>query len=68
MTKSFKVEVQADGTGTWAGNGVRFETFEQAESYARDLAWRWTSVREWRVVASPDLVNRTAAGGDEVLA
>lgn len=53
---SFKVEVIADGSGQWCGNALRFETREQAERYARDLSSRWTAVREWRVVESPDPV------------
>jgi hypothetical protein len=47
---SWKVEVQADSTGTWAGNGLRYATEAEARAYAIDLAGRWTSVREWRVV------------------
>ena len=46
----FKVEVQADTTGTWAGNGKQFDTVEKATTYALDLQMRWTSVREWRIV------------------
>ena len=49
MTK-YIVEVQADNTGTWAGNGRQFDTVEKASTYAIDLSMRWTSVREWRVV------------------
>ena len=48
--KPYKVEVQADNTGTWAGNALRFVTEGEAEAYALDLAIRWTSVRDWRVV------------------
>lgn len=46
----FKIEVQADNTGTWAGNELRFETEWEAREYVVDLAARWTAVREWRVV------------------
>jgi hypothetical protein len=46
----FKVEVIADNSGKWCGNGLTFETREAAEKYARDLFSRWTAVREWRVV------------------
>lgn len=46
----FKVEVQADRSGTWAGNGLTFTTKHEAEEYARDLMDRWTAVRDWRVV------------------
>ena len=45
----YKVEVIADNSGEWVGNGLRFSTRDEAETYARDLAWRWTLVREWRV-------------------
>jgi hypothetical protein len=49
---SFKVEVIADSSGIWVGNGLRFDTREDAELYARDLEMRWTSVRKWRVIES----------------
>ena len=58
---TYKVEVQADSTGTWAGNGLdrgalrlsvrlAFDTVEDAEQYARDLTGRWMAVRYWYVV------------------
>jgi hypothetical protein len=56
MTSSWKAEVQADRSGTWAGNTLRFATEEQARMYAVDLAWRWTAVREWRVVTADEPV------------
>ena len=46
----YVVEVQADNTGTWAGNGKKFATEDEAKDYALDLSRRWTSVKEWRVV------------------
>lgn len=57
---SYKVEVQADSTGTWASNGLRFATYQQAASYASDLAFRWTAVRAYRVVESGDAVTEGA--------
>jgi len=48
--RPYRVDVQADSTGTWVGNGVTFATVTEAAAYARDLYYRWTSVREWRVV------------------
>lgn len=57
MPQSFKAEVIADNSGTWAGNGLRFATAEEAERYAIDLSHRWTLVREHRVVSSDDPVN-----------
>lgn len=49
---SYKVEV-TDGSG-YASNGLRFNTQAGAEAYAVDLACRWTSVKDWRVVESAD--------------
>jgi hypothetical protein len=46
----FKVEVIADSSGRWSGNERVFATREAQETYAVDLACRWTLVREWRVV------------------
>lgn len=46
----YKVEVKADNSGTWAGNGLVFDTVEEAEVYAVDLYSRWTAVREMRVL------------------
>jgi len=54
---SFKAEVIADGSGKFCGNGLRFATEHEAGHYVGDLAMRWTSVRETRVVASEDDVN-----------
>ena len=51
---SWKPEVIADNSGKWAGNAVRTETREEAEAYVLDLATRWTSVRETRVVECQD--------------
>jgi hypothetical protein len=53
---SYKAEVIADNSGKWCGNGLRFATHKEAEDYARDLSYRWTLVREWRVVESEDAV------------
>ena len=54
MDKPYKVEVIADGSGTWCGNALRFATTEEAEAYAKDLETRWTLVRDWRVVDTRD--------------
>jgi hypothetical protein len=60
----FRVEVQADNTGTWAGNGLTFPTVEEAKKYAKDLFCRWTAVREWRILR----ISTAAEGGmDEVV-
>ena len=54
---SYKVEVIADSSGKWCGNGLRLETREQAEIYGHDIYWRWQEVRAVRVVESEDAVN-----------
>jgi hypothetical protein len=54
---SWKAEVIADGSGNWAGNAVRFATKEEAIPYAIDLRFRWTAVRDFRVVECDDPVN-----------
>jgi hypothetical protein len=56
--RSYAAEVVADDSGEWVGNGVRWPLTEAgrkaAESYVSNLAWRWTLVRDTRVVESPD--------------
>jgi hypothetical protein len=59
MSKSFKAEVIADSSGQWVSNQLRFATKKQAEDYAADLAYRWTAVRETRVVECDDPVTET---------
>jgi hypothetical protein len=54
---SFAAEVVTDSSGKFAGNGLRFETKEEAEEYAYDLFMRWTLVITTRVVESSDPVN-----------
>lgn len=53
---SWKTEVQADSSGTWRGNGLRFATEEEAKAYAKDLMFRWTSMRSWRTVEADEPV------------
>jgi hypothetical protein len=54
LARRFRVEVIEDDSGTWHGSVMRFDTYEEAERYAKDLTWRWTLVRDWRVVAAED--------------
>jgi len=56
MPTSYKVEVIADSTGKWCGNAMRYATEAEARAQAEALAWRWTAVREWRVVESDEPV------------
>ena len=51
---TWKAEVIADNSGKWCGNGLRFDTKAAAETYVLDLASRWTSVRDWRVVEAKE--------------
>jgi hypothetical protein len=60
---SWKPEVIADNSGKWYGNALRFATKAEAETSAYDLAMRWTSVRDWRAVESPDPVNYAVIDG-----
>jgi hypothetical protein len=54
---SYKIEVVADSSGEWCGNAIRLVHEQEALDYGKDLAWRWTAVREMRVVPSNDPVN-----------
>jgi len=54
---SWMPEVIADNSGKWAGNGLRFATRDEALRNVADLVGRWSAVRDWRVVESPDPVN-----------
>lgn len=54
---SWKPEVQADGTGKWYGNALRFATKKEAEDNVWDLSMRWTAVRQGRVTECDDPVN-----------
>jgi hypothetical protein len=54
---SWKPEVQTDNTGNWYDNALRFETEQEAYENAADLAWRWTSVRDYRAAQSSDPIN-----------
>jgi hypothetical protein len=59
----FKVEVIADNSGEWSGNGIVFGTADEAEKWAIGLFNRWMAVKKWRVVRKSD-----AEGGmDEVV-
>lgn len=58
----YRVEVQADASGNWAGNALRFDDIDAAKEYARDLFARWTLVTAWRVVVADD--GRVVGGSD----
>ena len=49
----FAVEVIADNSGHFCGNGLVFDTVDKAGEYGLDLSSRWILVREFRVVHKP---------------
>lgn len=51
---SYKVEVIADSSGKWCGNGLRFATRDEADTYGSNLSMRWTAVKVYRIVECPD--------------
>jgi hypothetical protein len=55
--KSFAAEVTADSTGKWYGNQIRLATKQEAENYVANLMFKWTAVRDTRVVETDDPVN-----------
>jgi hypothetical protein len=57
MPKSYAPQVQADSSGKWLGNGLRFPTELEAQKNVRNLANRWTLVYNTRVVPSDDPPN-----------
>ena len=46
----YKVEVKPVGEAGYAPNGLSFESIEDAQTYARDLLWRWLGAEPYRVV------------------
>jgi hypothetical protein len=56
---SFKPEVKTPGDRDWHGNALRFAHLWEAQTYVHDLAMRWTSVQETRVIEVDDPVNYT---------
>jgi hypothetical protein len=56
---SWRIEVVVDDSGEWEGDPLRFETQREALAYARDLEFRWSAVRDKRVVKSEDAVNHS---------
>ena len=69
--KPYRVEVIADSSGKYCGNGLTFPTVDKASEYARDLFGRWTLVTAWRVVDAEGKVvvrkdyNQTEVSTDE---
>jgi hypothetical protein len=61
---SYRADVIADSSGKWVSNALRFATEEEAKAYGVDLAWRWTSVTDMRVVECADPVTHRWSGED----
>ncbi len=61
--KSYKAEVIADNSGTWASNGLRFASKGEAEAYGRNLSSRWLAVRDMRATETDEPVTHTADAG-----
>lgn len=62
----YAVEVVADRSGKFCGNGLRFETIGDATDYAKNLWSRWTLVTRARVIdtrADDAVVVEDALGG-----
>lgn len=64
MTRSFKPEVIADSSGQWSSNSLRFATEAEAYANVQNLAAKWFSVREYRVVPSDDEPNYRWINGE----
>lgn len=49
---TYRVDVGGNGENRWATNALRFDTVEEATSYANDLLGRWMGADIARVVSS----------------
>lgn len=61
---SFKPAVKTFGEDKYHHNNLAFETREEAEASARDLASRWMLVEDWRVDESDQPVNYKLVDGE----
>lgn len=65
QVRSYKPEVQTHGDlADWNSNALRFPTEKEAADWARDLARRWTLVKEHRAMPSEDPPNYTYENGE----
>ena len=46
----YKVQVQTGKNTAWSGNGLKFDTRDDAKKYAIDLMSRWLLVTNYRIV------------------
>jgi hypothetical protein len=49
-SKVLKVEVLADNSGKFCGNGMTFKTADEALKYGNALYGRWTLMKQFRVI------------------
>ena len=49
----YGIEVIADNSGKYCGNGVKYDTVDLAIDGAYDLASRWMLVRKVRIITKP---------------
>jgi hypothetical protein len=63
--RSFAPEVFLEGK--WSGNGVRFETEEEAFLWGSDLLTRWFVPTDHRAVPSEDPVNYRRLEGGQII-
>lgn len=61
---SFKPAVRVFGEDKFHHNNLAFETREEAEISARDLANRWMLVEDWRVDESDQPANYRLVDGE----
>lgn len=60
---SWKTEIVTKQEGHWISNRLRFATADEARSYLRDLASRWTKIADTRVVESDDPIEHRYLNG-----
>lgn len=60
---AWKVEVIADETGEFISNNLVFATQAEADDYGRQLAYRWTAVKDWRSTETNAEVNCVFSSG-----
>ena len=56
MRYRLQVNTYGDPDGVFTGNAVTFSTADKAIEAAKDLFFRWTAVKFWRVVDETDAV------------
>lgn len=51
--RRYRVLIRTRGESEFVGNGLRFDSEQEAERHARDLFSRWTALEEWKVEEVP---------------